>query len=50
MESVPESLEDKLILMGGECNGHCIFPFVKDRSFYPTHDPLLYSEQQRGML
>ena len=33
-----------------ECNGHRIFPFVKDRSFYPTHDPPLYSEQQRGML
>ena len=32
------------------CNGHRIFPFVKDRSFYPTHDPPLYSEQQRGML
>ena len=32
------------------CNGHHIFPFVKDRSFYPTHDPPLYSEQQRGML
>ena len=25
MESVPESLEDKLIFMGGECNGHRIF-------------------------
>ena len=32
------------------CNGHRIFPFIKDRSFYPTHDPPLYSEQQRGML
>ena len=50
MESVPESLEDKLIFMGGECNSHRIFPFIKDRSFYPTHDPPLYSEQQRGML
>ena len=50
MESVPESLEDKLISMGGECNGHHIFPFVKDRSLYPTHDPPLYSEQQHCML
>ena len=25
MESVPESLEDKLIFMGGECDGHRIF-------------------------
>ena len=49
MESVPESLEDKLIFMGGECNDHHI-PFVKDRSLYPTHDPPLYSEQQHCML
>ena len=32
------------------CNGHHIFPFVKDRSLYPTHDPPLYSEQQHCML
>ena len=49
MESIPESLEDKLIFMGGECNGHRN-SLVKDRSLYPTHDPPLYSEQQHCML
>ena len=43
------SKEDDLapILM---CNGYCIFPFIKDRSLYPTHDPPFYSEQQHCML
>ena len=48
MESVPELLEDKFIFMEEEC--HRIFPFTKDRSLYPTHDPPLYSEQQHCML
>ena len=43
-------LRTSLSLWGGECNGHCIFPVIKDISLYPTHDPPLYSEQQHCML
>ena len=52
MESVPESLEDKLIFMGGESVMVTVslIPFIKDRSLYTTHDPPLYSEQQHCML
>ena len=51
MESVPESLEEKLIFMGETVMVTVyLIPFVKDRSLYPTHNPPLYSEQQHCML